>query len=190
MSTKVSNTNDLSFLKKQELSKTIEDSIQYIQIILEESEKQKSDLYREETYRVILLYVISIIEAILIRVLELRKEQIISTDYKYISPIGEKFKHNELPKGNVVVAVQEKNKKDTRRIGLVELVNFMKKNELMMKETAEEILEINDIRNTFHFTKPRDKITCEIETVEKAFELLVKIIERGPSAIEFKKASN
>lgn len=113
MDTEVSNKNDLSFLKKQELSKTIEDSIQYIQIILAESEKHGSDLYK--------------------------------------------------------------------------LVNFMKNNELMKEQTAEELLKINDIRNTFHFTKPRDKITCEIKTVEKAFKLLVEIIEGGESTINFKK---
>ena len=190
MTTKMSNKNDLSFLKNEELSKTIEDSIQYIQIILEESEKHESALYKEETYRVILLYVISIIEAILIKVLELRKEQIISTEYKYVSLLDKKLKHADLPKGKVVIAVQEKTKKDSRRIGLVELVNFMQKNGLMEKQITQDILDINDIRNTFHFTKPRDKITCEIIIIEKALELLVNIIKKAPDTIKLKQKIN
>ena len=63
------------------------------------------------------------------------------------------------------------------------MVHFMKNNNLMRKETAQKILDINDIRNTFHFTKPRNKITCEIDGVEKAFELLLKVIENAPATI-------
>ncbi|MFA4830964.1 MAG: hypothetical protein WC862_00775 [Patescibacteria group bacterium] len=186
MSTKLSNENDLSFLKNKELSKIIEDSIQYIQIIFEESDKKESALYKEETYRVILLYVTSIIEAILLRVLELRKETIPSIDYKYTSPVNKQFKHVKLPKDTVVIAVQQRSEKDNKRIGLVELVNYMKNNDLVEEKIIQEILDINDIRNTFHFTKPRDQITFEIKTIEKAFELLVKIIQKAPAVLKIK----
>ena len=82
MPSKVPAKNNLDFLKNKELEKTIEDSIQYIEIILEQTENKESALYKEETYRVIILYVISIVEAILLRILDLRKEKITSIDYK------------------------------------------------------------------------------------------------------------
>ena len=186
MSTKVSTKNDFIFLKNKELEKTIEDSIQYIQIILKKAEEKESALYKEETYRVSVLYVVSIIEAILQRVIELRKEKIISIDYKYISPVDRKFKHTDLPNDSVVIAVQKKVNKENKRVGFAELVEFMKNKGLMKKDILDEILDINDVRNTFHFTKPRNKITCEIQIVEKAFDLLVRVIKGAPKIIKLK----
>lgn len=58
---------DLDFIKDKELRKTLEDSIEYIYALFEQSKdsKQKKS-YQEETYRVIILYVVSAIEAILL----------------------------------------------------------------------------------------------------------------------------
>lgn len=56
----------------------------------------------------------------------------------------------------------------------------------MRDETAEAILEINNIRNTFHLTKSREDIDVEIAKVEKAFELLYIIIKGSPRAISQK----
>ncbi len=174
---------ELDFIKDGELKRTVEDSIQYLSLIFDNAEKSSSDLYKEETYRVIILYVISIIEAILLYVLKKRGEKITHIQYKYISSVEESFRHSELPSSPVVIAVQKEEVKDDRRIGLVDLVTFMEKKNLMSSDSAFKILNVNDIRNTFHFTKPRDKITCEIKTVENALELLVNIIKKAPKVI-------
>lgn len=186
MSKKTSVKGKLDFIKNKDkdLKKTIEDSIQYINIIFEYAKDSDSDLYKEETYRVIVLYVISVIEAVLLYVLEARKENIKYIDYKYVNSIPQTFRHSELPDDPVVVAVQKEFVK--KYIGLVELVNFMKDNGLMDDKFAQEILDINDIRNTFHFTKPRNQINCEIKTVERSLELLIDIIDKAPKAIAFK----
>ena len=65
------------------------------------------------------------------------------------------------------------------------LVDFMKNSGLMEDKFAEEVLNANDIRNTFHLTKSRSQIKCEIETVEKSFELLIRTIGKAPRAISF-----
>jgi hypothetical protein len=177
----------LDFLESKELKRTIEDSIQYMYIIFEDAKDSENPLYKEETYRVIVLYVISIIEAILLYVLKKRDDKIMHSQYKYVTAINPSFRHSELPNSTVVVAVQKEEEKDERTIKLSDIVDFMKKGGLMDKKFAERILDVNSIRNTFHFTKPRNKITCEIKTVEKALELLVDTIKRAPRAISYRK---
>ncbi len=185
MPKKTSEKNNLNFINNEELKKTIEDSIDYIEIIFEQAKNNESALYKEETYRVIILYVVSIIEAILLYILETRKEKIDYTEYKYINEISPDFKHCELPNDKVVIAVQKKRKKEENsHIGFVELVKFMKEKDLITKELYQKILDINNIRNIFHFTKPRNKITCEIKAVDSAFKLLVEVIEVIPKIIK------
>ncbi|MDO8743182.1 MAG: hypothetical protein Q7J30_01310, partial [Candidatus Azambacteria bacterium] len=65
-----SGAEKLDFIQDNELRKTIENAIQYIYIIFDQAKDSKSELYKEETYRVIVLYVISVIEAILLYVLK------------------------------------------------------------------------------------------------------------------------
>ena len=52
--------SDLDFIKDKELRSTLENSIEYIYALFEESKNgEQKQLYKEETYRVIILYVIS-----------------------------------------------------------------------------------------------------------------------------------
>ena len=173
----------LDFIKDRALRITIEDSIQYLYLIFEQAKNSDSNLYKEETYRVIVLYVISIVEAILLYVLKKRGEKMTHIQYKYANALPDSFEHSSVPNSVIVVAVQKEEEKDERKIGLADLVAFMEKGKLMSKDFATKILDMNDIRNTFHFTKSRDKITCEIETVENALELLVSTIQKAPKAI-------
>ena len=187
MRKKVLEKNELNFLKDKDLKKTIEDSIQYVRIAYKQAKDSEKALYKEETYRVVILYIVSIIEAVLLYVFNLRNEKIDRLDYNYISPVPQEFKHSKLPHNVVVIAVQKKTTKNNKRIGFVELIDFMKTNCLIEKKLAQEILDINNVRNTFHFTKPRNKIICEIKIVENALELLVKVLKNAPKMIVFKK---
>jgi len=184
---KVLEKSELDFLKDKDLKRTIEDSIQYIQIISKQARDSESALYKEETYRVVILYVVSIIEAVLLHIFNLRNEKIDCLDYNYVNPISPEFKHLKLPHDVVIIAVQKKTTKDNKRIGLAELVDFMKSSSLIEKKLAQKILDINNIRNTFHFTKPRNKITCEIKIIENALELLIGVIKNAPKMIASKK---
>lgn len=119
-------------------------------------------------------------------VLKERGDQITTLIYKNSSEISKKVKHRDYPKDIFVTAIQCKETKKDQQIGVQDLVNFMKNNKLMKKETAEGILDINDIRNTFHLNKSRIDIRLELKKVEKAFSLLYKIIEGAPRAISKK----
>lgn len=116
--------NDLDFIKDIELRKTLEDSIEYIYALFEQSKDVEKELYREETYRVIILYVISAIEAVLLYFYKERGEKIEYTEYKYIQTLPSDYGHLKKPGLPVAVAVQERLEKQEHQIGLHDLVMF------------------------------------------------------------------
>ena len=178
--------DDLDFIKDKELRKTLEDSIEYIYALFEQSnDDEQKELYREETRRVIILYVISAIEAVLFYFYKERGEKIEYPEYKFIQSLPPEFTHSGKAGLPVVVAVQEKLEKPEHQIGLHELVKFFKTKKLIQEKTATDILELNDVRNTFHFSKPRAK-SCDLKRVESALQLLVRTLEKAPGVLKKK----
>lgn len=178
--------NDLDFINDPKLRKTLEDSIEYIYALYERS---KSDglhkLYQEETYRVIILYVVSAIEAISLYFYKVRGDKIQYAEYKFVNVLLPEYEHTGKKGLPVVVAVQEKIEKKEHQLGVHELVTFFRDKKLMTRKTAEDILDINDVRNTFHFSKLRTK-TCDLKRVERALQLLVHTIKNAPKSLELK----
>lgn len=176
--------DELDFITDNTLRKTIKDSIEYVYILSEESKKEdKSILYKEETYRVIILYIVSIIEAILLHLYKKHSEKITYIDYKFINQLTKGYGHTSDRESRVIVAVQKIIEKSEYQIGIFELVSFFRDKKVMKKETAEEILSINNLRNTLHLNKPRNEAVCDITQVESALKLLVHVIERVPKNI-------
>lgn len=174
---------DIDFIKDKELRKKVEDSIEYSYVLHERSndDKQK-ELYREETRRVIILYIISAIEAILLYFYKERGEKIEYLEYRFVQILPQEYRHSGKTGFPVAVAVQEKLEKKEHQIGLHDLVLFFKDKKLIQEKTATDILELNDVRNTFHFSKLREK-PCDVKRVESAFSLLVHTIEKAPKVL-------
>lgn len=178
---------DLGFIKDRELRKTLEDSIEYIYALFEQSKKdEQKTLYQEETYRVIILYVVSAIEAVLLYFYKVRGEKIEYSEYKFVQTLPMQYGHLDKVGLPVVIAVQEKVEKREHQIGLHELITFFSGKKLIQERTSKDILDMNDVRNTFHFNKPRAQV-CDLKRVEKALQLLVHTIENAPKALEVKE---
>jgi len=178
---------DLDFIKDKELRKTLEDSIEYIYTLFKQSkDDEQKKLYQDETYRVIILYVVSAIEAVLLYFYKVRGEKIEYLEYKLVHTLPSQYGHSDKVGLPVVIAVQEKVEKREHQLGIHELVTFFKGKNLMQEKTAKDILDMNDVRNTFHFNKPRAQI-CDLKRVEKALQLLVHTIENAPKALEMKR---
>jgi len=169
-----------AFIKDPDLKKIIGNSVKYIYIIHNRSKRYKKKLYLEETYRVIVLYVVSVIESILLYFYKKRGEKIKYPEYKLVHILPNEYQHKEKNGRKIVIAIQEEIEKREHQIGLHELVHFFKDTRLMPKNMADEILEINEVRNTFHFNKRREDTKLDLERVEQALRLLADIIEKVP----------
>ncbi len=179
--------NDFDFIKDKELRTTLENSIEYIYALFEESKKgEQKQLYKEETHRVIILYVISAIEAVLLYFYKERGEKIEYIEYKFVEALSNDYNHKKKGGLPVVVAVQEKVERKEHQIGLYDLVVLFRDKKRIKDKTAKDILELNDIRNTFHFSKPRMK-NCDLKDVESALNLLVYVLQGAPRALTISK---
>jgi len=178
--------DNLDFIQDVDLHRTLTDSIEFIYTIYEQSKnKGQKELYVEETYRVMILYVVSAIEAVFLYIYKARGEKIHYLDYKYIQTLPKEFKYKDKTSSPIVVAVQEKVDRQEYQIGTHDLVNFFKDKKIIKETTATEILELNDTRNTLHFSKPRIK-KCDLTQVESALKMLVYVIDRTPKALQNK----
>jgi len=175
--------DDLNFITDATLRKTVKDSIDYIYVLFEELKgKTANKLYQEETHRVIVLYVVSVIEAILLYLYKKGEYEMTYLDYKYINTLPEGYRHEGSKGSRIIIAVQKSVGKVEHQIGLADLVKYFSDQKKIIKVTATEILAINDLRNTFPLNKPR-KVTCDISQVERALKLLVYVIQKSPKAL-------
>ena len=177
----------LDFIKDPALRKTLEDSIEYIYALFEQSKAdgQKS-LYQEETYRVIILYVVSAIEAVLLYFYKVRGEKIEHYEYRFVQTLPTEYQHSKKDGLPIVVAVQDRVESREHDLGIHALVTFFRSKKLIQERTAQDILDMNNVRNTFHFSKMRAQ-KCDIQRVEKALQLLVHTIQNAPKALEIKQ---
>lgn len=178
--------SDLGFIKDVDLRKTLEDSIEFIYVLRERSKYVgQNKLCQEEICRIIILYIVSAIEAVLLYFYKDRGEKIEYPEYKFVQLLPPEFGHSEKVGLPLVIAVQEKVERQEYQIGLHDLVIFFKDKKLMPGEIADDILELNDVRNTFHFSKSRIK-SCDLGRVERALQLLVYTLEWAPKALYLK----
>ncbi len=168
--------SDFDFIKDTKLRKNIEDSIEYILILHQESKEEgKNNLYREETNRVIILYVISVIEALFLYFYKNIKEKIVAVKYKELKNLGNEVQA-KTSEGEVFLVVKFEKEKKEWELMLRTLVKFFEKGKRIKPETAKKILELNSLRNTFHLGKEREN-KCDTEKVEEALSLLFYIIK-------------
>ena len=172
---------DFGFIKDSELRKKIEDSVEFIFASYEETKQgEKSNLFKTETYRVVILYTVAIIEAVLFYIYHERGVKIEKEEYKEKLYLPESYTNTKVAQGRIQIAVVKKREKDEIEIGLHELVKFMQEQRVLRVSTGIKILEINDTRNTLHLRKMR-KSACTIAEVDEALALLVYVLENAPS---------
>lgn len=173
---------NLDFIKNTQLKETLDNAVKFIYVLYEQSKNDShEELYLEETYRIIILYVVSAIEAILLYFYKERGELITSIGYRSIHTLPG-YIHKEEPGLPVVICVQKPVEKKEHQIGLYELVVFFKSKKLMQDVTADKIIALNEVRNTLHFSKPRIQ-KCDLSQVENALGLLVHTLENAPRAL-------
>ncbi len=170
------------FIKNKNLEEILYKSIYYIYYLDEQSKIIENESHKEETRRVTILYVISIIEAILFYFYKQCEVKIIKIEYTDICTLPKNYINNKKEKSSVVVAVQNIKERKDETIGLVELINFFKERGKIKDDTVKQIIEINNIRNTFHLNKVRDKV-CDIKNVESAIALLIHTIKNAPNSL-------
>lgn len=176
--------DELSFVQDAGLRKTIEDSIEFATALREEAKREnKSTLYQEETNRVIILYTVAVIEAILLYLYKRSGKEMFLTEYKFPEQLSEQYKHLSDHGARIVVAVQKKVKREDHQIMMSDLIKFFQEKKWIKEGMAGDLSRTNELRNTFHLSKARKDVVCDTARVESALKLLIDVIENVPKAV-------
>jgi len=174
----------LAFIEDAKLRKTIEDSIEFTYTLFEEAKAEgKSALYREETNRVIILYAVAAIEAILLFLYKKSGKTLTSFEYKFVQQLAPEFRHSSDVGSYLVVAVKQKTAIEDQKIMMRDLVNFFREEKFIKQDMVDELAHANGLRNTFHLTKSRETSVCDTAQAESALKLLLDVIEDVPKAV-------
>lgn len=173
---------DLAFIVDHSLRQRIEDSIEYIYTLYEDSKQSdKNELYITETYRVIILYTVSIIEAVLFYIYEKRGSVLTKTEYKEKEYLVETYRNDKVP-GKLVIAVERVTDKKESEISLKELIQFLCTENVIKKETEEKLLSLIKTRNSVHLRQSGGGL-CSVDDVDDALQLLVYVLTHAPRSI-------
>jgi hypothetical protein len=168
----------LDFVSDPILRQRIDDAVAYIYTLYEESKNEhRNDSYRTETYRVIILYIVSIIEAILHYIRELRGDEIVKIEYKDKITISEEYRSRRTA-GPVIMAVECKVAKTESEVSLRELIQALT-GTVLTSDTAAQIADLARMRNSVHL-RQRNVRECTIKDIEEALGLLVHTINHAP----------
>ncbi len=168
---------DTDFIDDSILRKRVENSLQYILVTYDAARNLKNIEHRAEAYRVIILYCVSIIEALLFDIYHRSRKNISKFEYKSIIELPSEY-INKKYRGKTILAVREEVAKRELEISFIELLTFLK-GDVMKDDTVDRIKKINQKRNTFHLRKKGSSI-CKTEDVEEALSLLELCIKNVP----------
>ena len=85
---------ELDFIKDLDLKRTLENSLDFVYSFRERFEDfPENKFHQEENHRIVILYVVSAIEALLMYFYKDRGEKTVNTDYKFIHTLPNEFIH-------------------------------------------------------------------------------------------------
>ena len=124
---------------------------------------------REESYRTIILYTASIIEALLLYYLSKKNLFLEEEKFTHTAPLGSNFQNNL---GEVVVAIRKMEKRPIPDFS--KAIDFLEK--VLGKSLSKSLHKIRETKNTFHLLKSRK--TIKENDVEQANDILLKLVKK------------
>lgn len=170
------------FINDTTLRSRIESAVTYSVALYELAKQSEQDSFKAETYRVIILYCASIIEAILFSIYHKQSIKIARDTYVDQQQLSTRYTHASKT-GRVVIALLQQKEKPEYSISIPELADFLHNQKVLTKTTVLRIKSINETRNSVHLRKQMAR-ACTVVDVEEAFSLLNLVLEHAPRFIK------
>ncbi len=165
---------DLLFIKNVALRRKIEQAIAASVFFRLQAQAAGSPEFTKEMFRISLLYIAAIIEAMLLYVYKDCNFSDTEREYKFPHAIPQEFQHDK--RGKIVIAIEVDTKRHERALHLGFLATYIQKERVISTQITERIRRVNDIRNTFHLSKSRQGMRCTSQSVEEATKTLTDTI--------------
>ncbi len=129
------------------------------------------DEFKDETVRTIILYNVSVIEALLL--FRTRRENIVHEDvqYRHLQVLPSEFKKQ---KQDLIIAYRSSKKKQESRIWLQDMIK--KQEKFLGSKLTKEIAELQGIRNTLHLSKARGELF--LPKAESSFAAMLELVNK------------
>ena len=160
--------DSFDFISDEKVKDNIINSIDFSSALWLLSEKIP-EANREESYRTIILYTASIIEALLLYYLSRKNLFLEEEKFIHTARLGSHFQNNL---GETVVAIRKMEKRLAPDFS--KIIDYLEKT--LGKNLSKNIHKIRETRNTFHLLKTRTKI--KEQDVKHANETLLKLIKK------------
>jgi hypothetical protein len=123
---------NLDFIEDLDLRNRIQDSLNYVLILYRDATSHgREDVYSRETFRVLILYIVSIIEVLLFYTMKKKDHKIFFYDYKDIFVLPKEY-----TKDTLVLTLKNQKEKINSTIGLKELVDFYGNKNVLKKKSC------------------------------------------------------
>lgn len=170
------NTSDLTFITTLSLRNKLVGAIETISDLYTISEgPETKTLLAIEIRRVIVLYVASIIEAILLFLFKNTSLTYPKIEYADVCVLPSSFQLEKDKK--LVVAKQIENVRSDKELMLDVLLKVFVNKNIISAELETKIKHAKDVRNTFHLSKLRSGIFLSKKKVDISIEALYEVVE-------------
>ncbi len=176
-------TADFLFISDTTIRLKITDAIETISgLYFVEQDKKYTVELSKEIRRIIILYVASVIEAVMLYVYRKYNFSLTKLNYSEVVILPDNFQFQT--GSRVVIAKQIVETKNERELMLDVLVKLFLEKKIISKKLAKKIKKTKDIRNTFHLSKSRTGILVSRVIVESSVEALYEMITTAKKYIE------
>ena len=170
---------DFAFISQKSLRSDIEDALGFAAWLI--TKKTKNKIHKRELYRVVVLYIASVVEALCSYLLDENNLKIEETKYK--SPTTVKLPDDvSVPQGKIL-AVVWCNKKEIcpPKISFKDSINKLMSSGILSEKFAKKLHVLRDKRNSQHLYKRSTKnvSTRDVNFSVKILSELLDIIRKG-----------
>lgn len=158
------------FVTPKALRKNIVESVKFANWLWTLAQEVDQE-YKDEMVRTIILYNISITEALLLFRAKQQKIQFYDEVYLNSNTLPKIFQHTDQ---ELIIAYRDKKKRDESRVWFNELI---RENKIFLgKSLNKQISDLQSTRNTFHLSRARSVLS--ITKAEESFDIVLKLINK------------
>lgn len=167
---------DFSFISDARLRRDVEDALEFSVYLIRAADNTSESRYQEEFYRATVLYVASVIEALCLFFIKIKKLSKHKTEYKYPQKIDVKNVKVSFG-GELVVALKSRSARSLQEIPFAEAIDVLKQSGTISEVLAGDLDAVRTARNTQHLYG-RTRRGMSRKEIQASFTALTNLLNR------------
>lgn len=158
------------------LRQDVDDALLFIVYLIDASIKVSEKRHKEEFYRVIILYIASVIEAICLYIIETKNITFTKIECKHIQQLPQ-LPDVTVTSGKLVIAIQKEKNVQMKDMPFKESIDLLNTNKVISDELSKKLHLLRETRNTHHLYRRRVS-SLTIKDITKAASCLKQVFNQ------------